>query len=65
MKRHLLNEKFVTIEQLADGGYAHKLPGVTVEYSFAEISGRNVGCIYAQRCMLYGICNRKQRCFID
>ena len=36
MKRHLLNEKFVTIEQLADGGYAHKLPGVTVEYSFAE-----------------------------
>ena len=60
MKRHLLNEKFVTIEQLADGGYAHKLPGVTVGYS-----GRNVGCIYAQRCMLYGICNRKQRCFID
>ena len=36
MKRHLLNEKFVTIEQLADGGYAHKLPGVTVDYSFAE-----------------------------
>ena len=36
MKRHLLNEKFVTIEQLADGGYAHKLPGVTVGYSFAE-----------------------------
>lgn len=33
MKRHLLNEKFVTIEQLADGGYAHKLPGVTVGYS--------------------------------
>lgn len=36
MQRHLLNEKFVIIEQLADGGYAHKLPGVTVEYSFAE-----------------------------
>lgn len=36
MKRHLLNEKFVTIEQLADSGYAHKLPGVTVGYSFAE-----------------------------
>ena len=36
MKQNLLNERFITIEKLADGGFSHKLPGLTVKFSFAE-----------------------------
>lgn len=33
MKQNLLNERFITIEKLADGGFSHKLPGLTVKFS--------------------------------
>lgn len=36
MERNLLNERFITIEKLADGGLSHKLSGLTVKFSFAE-----------------------------
>ena len=36
MERNLLNERFITIEKLADGELSHKLPGLTVKFSFAE-----------------------------
>ena len=31
-----MNERFITIEKLADGELSHKLPGLTVKFSFAE-----------------------------
>ena len=36
MERNLLNERFITIEKLADGELSHKLPGLTVKFSFEE-----------------------------
>ena len=32
MERNLLNERFITIEKLADGELSHKLPGLTVKF---------------------------------
>ena len=36
MERNLLNERFITIEKLADGELSHKLPGLTVKFAGAS-----------------------------
>ena len=69
MERNLLNERFITIEKLADGELSHKLPGLTVKFSFAEtFLGEVLGTLAPDGiCMLGAISINKRSipsCFI-